>query len=512
MKPSIELFKLIKSLTKSEKRFFKLTSSLQAGDKNYLKIFDFIDGQSEYDEEALKIQFKEEVFIKHLPSEKNHLYKLILKSLRSFYSEDSLSSIIKQELKNIEILYNKALFRECEKFVLKAKRLCIDGEKFYYQTEVIGWEKRLKEEALERGVFSNDLSLLMEEEREVLEKLRNYAEYQVLYSKINHIFRTGGFTRTEEEEKLVEEVADYHLIKGKNTALSVRASAMCYYIKGLCAATNNNYQDSYSFFKKTRSIIDNNPVIKSDLTQCYIMTLTHLLRCYIDSHNYSEAEMLIKDIRGLSSQKGFNNINSEVKIVTQSTLLELIMFQRKGDFDGSMNVVQQINHLTQRYNEIISKEQYVSFCYYSAVSHFAQEDYKKALNLINEVLNDNEQNLRQDIYNFARMMNLIIHYELENYDFIDYVIKSLNRYLNKQERKQETEFLLIKAIRKLAKNPSAVEKQHIFEDLKLKLEELFANKHERVVMEYFDLLAWVNAKLNKTSYKEEVYASQTRLI
>ena len=63
MKPSTELFDLIKSLTKSEKRFFKLASSLQTGDKNYLKIFDAIDRQSNYDENTIKGQFKNETFI-----------------------------------------------------------------------------------------------------------------------------------------------------------------------------------------------------------------------------------------------------------------------------------------------------------------------------------------------------------------------------------------------------------------------------------------------------------------
>ena len=78
MKPSHELFRLIRSLSKSEKRFFKLMSSLQSGEKNYIKLFDAIEKQAEYDEEAIKVQFKTETFIKHLPSEKNHLYKLIL--------------------------------------------------------------------------------------------------------------------------------------------------------------------------------------------------------------------------------------------------------------------------------------------------------------------------------------------------------------------------------------------------------------------------------------------------
>src|SRR5690606_5380767 len=184
MKPSTELFKLIKSLSKSEKRFFKLTSSLQTGEKNYLKIFDCIDKQAFYDEEAIKKEFKGEIFIKHFPSEKNHLYKLILKSLRSFYSEQSVSSLLKQEIKNIEILYNKALYKECEKFVSRAKKLAEPYEKFYYWYELISWQKKLLEEAYEEGEFSTNLDSLIAEEEMVVAKLRNLAEYQVIYSKI----------------------------------------------------------------------------------------------------------------------------------------------------------------------------------------------------------------------------------------------------------------------------------------------------------------------------------------
>ena len=60
--PNSRVFNLIKSLTKSEKRFFKLSSSLQSGDKNYLKIFDAIDEQEEYNERLIKERFKNEKF------------------------------------------------------------------------------------------------------------------------------------------------------------------------------------------------------------------------------------------------------------------------------------------------------------------------------------------------------------------------------------------------------------------------------------------------------------------
>lgn len=121
MKPSNELFDLIKSLTKSEKRFFKLHSALQSGEKNYLRIFDAIDKQKAYDEDAIKQQFARETFIRHFPSEKNHLYKLILKALRAYHAESSIGGLLKQHINNIEILFGKALYTEAGKILQRAQ-------------------------------------------------------------------------------------------------------------------------------------------------------------------------------------------------------------------------------------------------------------------------------------------------------------------------------------------------------------------------------------------------------
>lgn len=504
MKPSTELFKLIKSLSKSEKRFFKLSSSLQSGDKNYLKIFDFIEGQSKYDEEELKKAFKKETFIKHLPSEKNHLYKLILKSLRSYYSEQSVSSLLKQEIKNVEILYNKALYKECEKFVSRAKQVAREHEKFYYWYELISWEKKLLEEAYESGEFSTNLDALVAEEEEVIAKLRNLAEYQVIYSKINLIFRSGGFTRTDSERLVVDGIADYHLIKGKNTALSTRAASMCYYIKGLCAATNRNYEDSFQFFNRTREILDRNPDIKADSGQRYVMTLSHLLRCYIDSNDFENAQKLITDMRALDGKKGFNSVDIMVRIFTSTYNLELNLLHAMGDFQKSVDLIPQIEKLQEEYGDKVSKEQEILLTYNKAYSYFGIGEFKKALSYINEVLNDNEQNLRQDIYSFSRLFNLVLHFELENYDFLEYIIKSTNRYLSKQDRDYEVENVCIKHIRKLSKSIHSTERILILEKMKDELEPLLMDRNERVVLEYFNITAWVTSKIYKISFSEAV--------
>lgn len=507
MKPSTELFKLVKSLTKSEKRFFKMSSSLQAGDKNYLKIFDVIEKQDEYDEEALKKEFKNETFIKHLPSEKNHLYRLILKSLRSFYSEQSISSILKQEIKNVEVLYNKALYKECEKFVARAKVLAADYEKFYYWFELISWQKKLLEEAFEEGEFSTNLDELVKEEELVIAKLRNLAEYQVIYSKINLIFRSGGFTRNEKERQIVEDIADYHLIKGKNTAISTRAASMCYYIKGLCAATNRNFEDSFQFFNRVREILDNNPKIKEDSPQRYVMTMFHLLRCFIDSHDFENARTMLAELRSLTDTKGFNSTDISIKIFANTYNQELNLLHQMGEFHKSIELIAEIDKKTVSIKDKLSKEQELLFLYHKAYSFFGVGEYKKALSYLIEVLNDNEQNLRQDIYSFSRLLNLIIHFELENYDYLEYVIKSTNRYLSKYEKDYKIEDVLIKNIRRLAKAPNNIAQLEIFENMKKEVEKLLQEHQEQVLLEYFNISAWINSKLNKSNFGKEVIAT-----
>jgi len=504
MKPSNELFMLVKSLSKSEKRFFKLSSTIQAGDKNYLRIFDFIEKQGEYDEQELKENFKEETFVKHLPSEKNHLYRLILKSLRSYYGEQSISSILKQEIKNVEILYAKALYKECSKFLFRAKKQAKEYEKFYYLFELIEWEKKLIEESYEFGNFDANLNELIVEETHVIEQLRNLAEYQILYSKINYIFRSGVFTRNSEERDLVDAIADNHLIKGKNTALSTRAASICYYIKGLCAATTRNYQDSYVFFNRTKEILDNHPKLKLDLGKRYLLTLFHLVKCYMDDRNYALAQTTVTEIKALSGQKGFDSTDLKVKIATIYFNEQLNIFNMRGNFEDAVNFIDDQGNDISVFGDKVSKEQKLKILFNSAYSYFGSCEYKKCLQLINDILNDNESTLRQDIFGFSRLLNLLVHLELENYDFLEYEVKSTSRFFNKTKRDNKIEGFLIKNVKKLTKAHDQLAKSDIYESMHKELKTLLEDNNERVILEYFDVLAWVQSKIKGTTLSEGI--------
>jgi tetratricopeptide (TPR) repeat protein len=234
------------------------------------------------------------------------------------------------------------------------------------------------------------------------------------------------------------------------------------------------------------------------------MTLSHLLRCYIDGKDFVKAQALIDDLRGLEGTKGFNSTDITVRIFTITYNLELALFHAMGEFQKSVELIPKIEALEEQFGDKVSKEQEILLTYNKAHSYFGVGDYKKALYYINLVLNDNEQNLRQDIYSFARLFNLVLHFELENYDFLEYIIKSTNRYFSKQERNFEVETVCIKHIRKLSKILSQNERIAVFVAMKEELDMLLQDHNEKVVLEYFNVTAWVESKINKISMSEAV--------
>lgn len=504
MRPSKELFYLIQSLTKSEKRFFKLTSSVQSGEKNYFKLFNYIAGLDDYDEALLKEHFKGETFIKHLPSEKNHLYKLILKSLRQFYGTQSVSSRLNQEIKNIEILYNKALYKEASKFLNRAKKIAHENEKFYYLIELIAWEKLLTEISYESGDFDVNLNKIIAEESDAIDKLRNLSSYQILYSRINAIFRRNTFIKNEEQEKAIYEIANHPLIKGKNTALSYRAASICYYIQGLCAVTSRDFKTSYEKFNRVREILDNNPKIKIDLGERYILTHFHLIYCYINEGDFRKAQEKINKINGLKGRKGFNSIHLKQEINNIIITDQIRLYNIQGEFEEAIKVFNTMYSNNPRNIENSNKEQRIKFYYNIAYTLFATRDFSNALKFINLILNDNEQQLRQDLYKFARILNLLIHFELDNFDYIDYNSKSVKRYLDKANTSLKIDSYIVDQIRKIAKVATDLNAITLYEETLENVNELLQEENERIVLEYLDITSWLESKISGEVFSELV--------
>jgi len=504
MQPSEELFKLIHSLSRSEKRFFKISSDPLAREKNYIRLFDFIAEQKKYDESALKLAFQNEAIGRNLPSEKHHLYQQILKSLRTYHNNHSINSVLQKMLLNIEILYSKTLYKECEKHINKAKIIAIKNEKFHYLNEIVSWEYRLLEETTGR---QNVVELGIESQQ-ALQKTVNLSEINDLYAQVNHLFRTQGFVRQHNDRERIQQVEQHPLITHESASLSIRAKIIQHYTKGLCALMLCNFAHAYTSFVVAEQLLSQHATIKKDATIYYILILLGKIYALIATHRFYEAQITIKKLNDLIDVTGFDSIHATNWILFNAYFMELIWFQRQGEFQRSMPLIVKID-ATFSDNHHQTAQMVLNF--YKSLSFFGVGDLKTASHLLYRSINNASGDFRQDVSLFARVLNIIIQYELGNYELINYNIKSVERLLLLRGKEYyAVELTLIRAIQKLIKRPS-YQQVAMLEKLKQTVLTLYEQQQYTVVGEYFELIPWINSKLNNTSYQHEVLQSLQRL-
>ena len=443
MKPTHDLFDLVHSLTKSEKRFFKLQSSLQAGEKNYVRLFDLLEKMDHYDENYVKETFKGELFLKHLPSEKNHLFKLILKSLRSYHGESSVRSILKQALKNVDILHKKGLFEECKKELKRAKKLATSYEFFYYLFEIISWQKNLLEEDYENGEFSQSIDEIAEEEAEVLVLLQNLAQYQVIYGKVNAIFRSGGFTPSKVHEEMLREILSSKLLEDASKAKSIRSNCIRLYSLGFCAIAENDIEKAAEYFLEVIQVFEENEWLREDKAKRYMRSLGQLLTCKVLLNDRAGATEIYKKLEALEEMEHFQNpdlIAFRFRVLKQIQVEMALMFDQKIQSDELFASIKQTKN-------VLSKEFEMMMHYRLALYEFSCGFHQRALKHVNEIINNSDKELRQDIYGHVRVLNILIHLCLGNTDLVEYALKSTIRFYSQRERDHEADIHFLKTLR-----------------------------------------------------------------
>ncbi len=291
--------------------------------------------------------------------------------------------------------------------------------------------------------------------------------------------------------------------KRKNTALSTKAATACYYIKGLCATTERNLDDTHSNFSKVVKIMEDNPMIMRELPKRYVKALNNVIFSYMDYGDWDNCHAMIEKLKGLVRQKGFESTDVQLKLFTYPHNAELLVDIMRGNFGNAIeNVVPGILRGLDEYDIKINNEEVMLFYYNISRVYFGAEDYKSALKYINLVLNNSETGLREDVYTFARLVNLVIHYELGNYDLLDYTIKSAKRFVAKSQKNYKFENVFLKDFKKLLKIKDAETMQQLFKDFKNELNEVLKDPYEQAANEYFDFISWLDSKIEDKSYEE----------
>jgi hypothetical protein len=124
-------------------------------------------------------------------------------------------------------------------------------------------------------------------------------------------------------------------------------------------------------------------------------------------------------------------------------------------------------------------------------------DHGSALKYMNLLLNHPLISIRRDIEYNARLLNLIIHYELKNFDYLEYLILSTYRFLYKRKKIYKLETLVIDFIKRLPRINSNRDLAENFQILQNNMRTIYKKPHEKNIFLYFNYMEWVSKKLKE---------------
>jgi len=209
-KRSDDIFQLIKSLTRNEKRHFRLGRK-QEGEAIYMRLFDVIDDMDDdgYDEDIIHEKFAGAQFLNQLHSTKNHLYHLILKSLRNFHEEKFVESQLFNLLSEAAILQERGLYKLSEKQLKKALKIATEYDRQLVILEVL---RRQLSNLIETGVKGVDEQF--KTHFDLIDKTLENIRLEYIYTKFHyslHIPLRHGMRRNPELDKKTAWITNHEL-------------------------------------------------------------------------------------------------------------------------------------------------------------------------------------------------------------------------------------------------------------------------------------------------------------
>ncbi|MCH2021253.1 MAG: hypothetical protein MK207_02135 [Saprospiraceae bacterium] len=497
-KPSDSIFRLIKSMTRTEKRYFKRFASMHtnSGENKYILIFDAINKMKEYDENALIKKFKGASFVTNFSEIKKYLNTQILKSLRNYHGQSDPFIQLQEMLLEIKLLARKGIFDASLAAIKRARKLAIKYEVFDVLMELDTQQLNLALSTNDHKYIGEYIETKAASQYDSLSRMENiiyYRQFQ-MSSYLRHVSK-GSFR--QDNDTPLPEFSD-------NPLDSFKVKWMYYHAESLKVRKADYLPEIYKNSKTCHELFDLYPQFINVYPRNYIISLNHFVSALRLTRRLEEGLSIID--KGLE----FCELAKNEQLLSE---FDIFRYQRglwgnkmliSADNGEEKQAIKSYEHL----KKIISLEEDTLhgflFDLYSLIKvEILLGWHSKALESIFEFNQYKKKGIREDLDVSVRLLAILIHWELKNYTLLENLIISTSQLLRKKERSFEFELLLLSFFKKkaLVIKDSDNEKLNLaFSILKEDTLNIFINKPEaESILLFFDFYAWIDSKIENKS-------------
>ena len=495
------LFVLIKSLSKSEKRQFKLYVGRLEGNTNskFLALFNFLDKVSKYDESLII----DSGIVKkaQLSNLKAHLYKQILTSLRLNPSHQNIRVQIREQLDFATILYHKGLYKQSLKILDKAKSIAIGNEEKNIAYEIVELEKVIESQYITRSIVgrADELTIQAKElsvQNVIASKLSN------LSLQLYGILLKTGYVRNDDEYKIITNYFKAKIPKFHFNELGFREKLWLYKSHLWYSFLVQDFLQSYKYakkwvelFYKHENMISLNPVF-------FLKGNHYLLESLFLLRHHTQFKESLQNLENIVTSKDFpEDDNIEVLSFLYLNNNKLNLHFMEGAFKEGIPLIDDILVKIKRYKNRIDEHHIMLFYYKIASLYFGAGENKKSIEYLTMIIENKSLQMREDLMCFARILSLVAHYEAGLDYHLEVQLKSTYKFLLKMDDLHEVQKEIINFLKGLGDiYPHNIKKE--FQKLHGRLKIHEEHPYERRAFLYLDIISWLESKIENRPVAE----------
>jgi hypothetical protein len=491
MNKTDHLILLVNSMSKAEKRFLQLNIKMYSPNKDYQVLYRLLQ-PSNTNAETIKKEFRKQLPNANFDVCSHHLYKLITRNLIIFEGEKDPENLLLRNLQECKLLFSRGIHPACFKLLEKSKKLSLEHEKFSIFCLFVRLELQLLNQLEFKGLSEDDLVKKQSKMESVSRQQRAIDNHYSLYNLIRHRQFHQGPTRTEHEKEKLNDLAFNELQANVGQVKdSFEARKIHLLFQSSYFMMTANPRSSLKIYYELNELFEQNKKFWTSPPVYYLIHLygiLHNLRIFQQFDAMPYFLERAKEVARTDSSAG-SLVNYLVFLFESYSLTDQAKY---ADALIHLNNSKEILQESQSILSVISDSE---LALQIALILYKNRQLREAMGELRRIINLGKSMQHAVTYPSMRLFLIMIHFDLKDFEFLTYEIRSFERELKNLSGSKMSEQLVLGSIKKLLFLNDQAKANQLLEDCILQLEEMMKNPNENLRIKSLDLIGWLKSKL-----------------
>ncbi|TAE60051.1 MAG: hypothetical protein EAZ89_01875, partial [Bacteroidetes bacterium] len=332
----------------------------------------------------------------------------------------------------------------------------------------------------------------------------NMQAFNRLYYEMEELFRETPTARQEEDRRKLQDKILHPFLQSETIPLSFQARLQYWRIYSMYYFAMGDSQGELMANYRLIELMDANESYALEFPGEYVSVnarILHLKRHAPEEEFQEQLTLFLSFPEQLKKSRR----DLDVQVLTEARKTELVRLLDYGRWEEAHALIPDTLATLRRVERHLDGRQLFLMSYLIALTLFAVEKSKEALPWVNRMLNEFDDTIHNELYLYARLLNLCLHFDLGNYSILKYESASAQRYLQRKKRAYRAETCLLRFFSKAAQREEHPELplRPLLLECHEELKGILSDPDERALLHYLDICVWLMSRANGESLKSE---------